>query len=307
MNQFLRGRTVHRETGDAETRGNVLVAQQPIGGDPARNFPASCRACSTWFRHQDDEFVAAIARHHIRTPAILFKNVANALQHHVAFQVPIKIVHEFEAVQVHQHQRKRAVGASGALPFGGKRFHQEAMRLDAGQPIGNGLLLRLLESQRIVKRSGEKVRQRAQQQHFLLGKIAGCGRFHIEHRQQLLAINHRQSDGGNASPAAPAGVEALASRTIATWPVRATCPSMPSPSAMRRPAASRRMPASAWMNKFLRRVVENRDADVVVGQAVFDFDRDFRQHFIGIERRDGVARNVVNQRQMARFFLLLRK
>ena len=58
------------------------------------------------FRHQDHEFVSAIARHHVGAPAIRLQDVSHPLQHQVAFQMPIEIVHEFEAVQVHQHQRE---------------------------------------------------------------------------------------------------------------------------------------------------------------------------------------------------------
>ena len=89
-----------------------LSRRSRIGGDPgaqlARQLPGLLDAC---FRHEDHEFIATIARHHVGTPAILLKNMADALQHHVAFEVPVKIVHEFEAVEVHQHQRKRTIGA----------------------------------------------------------------------------------------------------------------------------------------------------------------------------------------------------
>ena len=108
----------------------------------------------------------------------------HALQHHVAFQVAVKVVDEFEPVEVHQHQRKRTVRARGAFPFRGQRFHQETVGLHAGQTIGNGLFLRLLESQRIVQRAGEQIRQGAEQTYFVFGEFAPLGGLHVQHAQQ---------------------------------------------------------------------------------------------------------------------------
>ena len=111
------------------------------------------------------------------------------------------------------------------------------MRLHARKSVGNGLLLRFLESQRIVQRAGEKVRQSAQQQHFLLGKIARLAR--IPRTARRATVRHRpraapmeETEVGRTS----LGVEALASRTMATCPVRATCPIILSESPMRRPS-----------------------------------------------------------------------
>ncbi len=88
--------------------------------------------------------------------------MANALQHHVAFQVSVKIVHELKAVQIHQHQRKRPPCASGPFPLRGQRFHEEAMGLHASQTVGDRLFLSFLETQRIVQRAGNQIGQRAQ-------------------------------------------------------------------------------------------------------------------------------------------------
>ena len=81
-------------------------------GDPgaqlAGQLPRLLDAC---FRHEDDEFIATVARNHVGTPAILLKNMADALQHDVTFEMPVKIVHELEAVEIHQHQSKRTIGA----------------------------------------------------------------------------------------------------------------------------------------------------------------------------------------------------
>ena len=119
LNEFLRRGTVHGKGGDAEAGGDVFVAQQRIGGDPAAQFVRELASLLDGrFRHQNHEFVAAVARDDIRAAAILLEDVADALQNHVAFEVAVKIVHELEAVEVHQHQRERPVGARGAFPFG---------------------------------------------------------------------------------------------------------------------------------------------------------------------------------------------
>ncbi len=147
---------MHREPRDPETGGDVFIAQQRISGDPASQLVSElARLLDARFRHEDDELVAAIARHHVRTAAILFENMAHALKDHVALEVPVKIVHELEAVEVHQHERERPVGARRALPFRRKRFHQEAMSLDAGKPVGDRLLLGFLERQGVVQGAGE--------------------------------------------------------------------------------------------------------------------------------------------------------
>src|SRR5208337_16357 len=49
-----------------------------------------------------------------------------------------------------------------------------------------------------------------------------------------------------------------------------------------------------------RGVVENRDADMVVGEAVFELLGDLGQHFIGVERGDSVARDEIQEIEMAR-------
>src|SRR5271154_3516862 len=93
------------------------------------------------FRHQDDEFISAVAGDDIGPAAIGFQNVANALQYKIAFEMSVEIVDELEAIEVHQDEREGTGGARRALPLGGKRFHKEAMGLDAGQTIGDGLFL----------------------------------------------------------------------------------------------------------------------------------------------------------------------
>src|SRR5262249_15479204 len=155
-----------------EAGGNILFAEKIVGAHPAAKFrsqlPGLFHGC---FRHQNDEFVSAVTSHHIRTPAIGFENVAHALQHQVAFQVPVEIVDEFEAIEVHQDQSEGAPRASGALPLGGERFHKETVRLDTRKAVGNGLLLCFLKSQRVVQGASDQVRQSAEQQDLFFGEV----------------------------------------------------------------------------------------------------------------------------------------
>ena len=119
-----------------------------------RSFRASC---TTLFggrlRHQDHKLIAAVTGHHVRAPATLLQNVPDAVQYQVAFDVAVEIVDELKAVQIDQHQREGPARPRRALPLSGKRFHQKAVSLDAGEAVGNRLLLRFLESEGAMQRA----------------------------------------------------------------------------------------------------------------------------------------------------------
>ncbi len=97
--------------------------------------------------------------------------MANPLKNEIAFEVAVKIVDEFEAVEVHQNKSEGAAGARGAFPFGRKSFHEEAMRLDAGEAVGDGLLLSLLEREGVMQSAGNQVRKRPKQENFFFGEF----------------------------------------------------------------------------------------------------------------------------------------
>ena len=272
LNQFLRRRAVDGEAGDAKAGGDVLVAQQRIGGDPAAQLAGELpRLLDGGFRHQDHEFVAAVAGHHVRAAAILLEDVADALQHHVAFQVAVEIVHELEAVQVHEHERKRPVRARGTLPFRRERLHEEAVRLDAREAVGDGLLLRLLEREGVVQRAGKQDPRAFAAAGFPAREIRRARRFHVEHAQQLLRVDHRQRNRGNGTGqhrSRRAGVHFANDRRLA----RAR--HLAHQSFAQQDAAAQSVAARASFgldDEFLGRIIQNRDADVVVGEAVFDF------------------------------------
>src|ERR1700683_3385635 len=120
----------------------------------------------------------------------------DTLQNKIAFEVAVKIVDEFEAVQVHQDQSKGATRASRPLPLRRKCFHEEAMRFDAGEAVGDGLLLSLLERQSIVKGAGDEVGKCAKKQNLFLGKFDSQRRLDVQNAVQLLGVKHGQGDGG---------------------------------------------------------------------------------------------------------------
>ncbi len=64
------------------------------------------------------------------------------------------------------------------------------MRFDPREPVGDRLLLRLLEGKRVVQRAGDEVRERAHQKNFLLGKVRGRGRFNVENAVQLVGVEN---------------------------------------------------------------------------------------------------------------------
>ena len=195
LNQFLRRRAVQRIAGDTEAGGDILLAQQGYRRKPSR---AACWPVGGLlhggFRHEDDEFVAAVAGNDVGAAAIRFENVADALQDEVAFEVAVEIVDEFEAVEVHQHQSKSAAGARRALPFGGKRFHEEAVGLDAGEAVGDGLFLGFLEAESALC-SAPAIRSASvpQQQNFFFGEV---DRARWIRRTERRAIVRRKKSAG---------------------------------------------------------------------------------------------------------------
>ena len=69
------------------------------------------------------------------------------------------------------------------------------MRLDARESVGDRLLLGFLEGKRIVKRAGNQVGQRAQQENFFLGEIHWPGRLDKQNAVELFGVKNRQCDG----------------------------------------------------------------------------------------------------------------
>src|SRR5258708_28206672 len=115
---------MERITGDAEAGADILLAQQRIGRNPAAELARQLpRMLHIRFGHQHDKLVSSVASYNVGAPAIGLQNLSHALQNEIAFKVPVEIIYEFEAVEVHEHQRKGTAGAGRTLPFRGSRFH----------------------------------------------------------------------------------------------------------------------------------------------------------------------------------------
>jgi hypothetical protein len=122
--------------------------------------------------------------------------VAHTLKNEVAFEVAIKIVDELEAVKIHEDKREGAAGASGALPFSGKSFHEEAMSLDAGKTVSDGLLLGFLEGIGVMQGARDQIGKSAEKQNLLFGEFEGKRRFDVQHAVKLFGVENRERDSG---------------------------------------------------------------------------------------------------------------
>ena len=72
---------MQRIAGDAEARADIFFAQQWISGNPAAQLGGQLAGVlHVGFRHEDDEFVSAVAGDDVRAPAVGLENVADTLQ-----------------------------------------------------------------------------------------------------------------------------------------------------------------------------------------------------------------------------------
>src|SRR5882762_4845298 len=123
------------------------------------------------------------------------------------------------------------------------------MRPDAGEAVGDGLLLCFLEGKSVVQRAGDKVGQRAQKENFLLGEVHGYRGLDVQNAMELFGVKTGKAmaatESGNSGFNATSAGEA--ERYAAMCPLRATWPIKPAPREMRCPSVPRRCPASAWI------------------------------------------------------------
>src|ERR1700682_482701 len=107
----------------------------------------------------------------------------------------VKIVDEFEAVQVHQDKGKGAGGAGGALPLGVESFHEKTVRFDASEAVSDGLFAGLLEGFGIVQSAGDEVGEGADEQYFFLGKFDVGGGLDKKYSVKVLGIEDGKGHG----------------------------------------------------------------------------------------------------------------
>src|SRR5208283_1966812 len=279
---------------DTEAGGDVLLAKQRIGGNPAAQFGGKLASLlHGGFRHEDDEFVATVACHDIGAATVAFENLANALKNKVAFQVAIKIVDKLEAVQVHEDEGEGTSGAGRALPFGRESFHKKAMSLDAGEAVRDGLFLGLLEREGVVERAGNQVGEGTEKERFFLGEINAVNGFDIEDAVKVIGIKDGQSHRGKSISEDGLGA-VLGTREGAENGDFPGARDLADKAGVERKAESHGATAFAAFGldmELARGVIKDGDAHVVVGEAVFKLLGNFGEHFIGVERGDGVTGN----------------
>src|SRR2546421_9665438 len=100
--------------------------------------------CASVPGHRDNNSAPAVASHYIRLPALLLKESANASQHQIAFQMPLRVIDLFKLIQVHQHNRKWTARAGCPLPLGVQGLPEEAAGLYSSQTLRNRLPLQVL-------------------------------------------------------------------------------------------------------------------------------------------------------------------
>ena len=122
-------------------------------------------------RHQDDEFVSSVAGDDVRLAAFLFEQASDTCKNEVAFEVSERVVDLFELIQVHQHNGEWPPRPRSAFPFAGERLPEIAARFYSGKTVGDGLLLQLLEDERIVESSSKQVGERVEDE-FVVGREA---------------------------------------------------------------------------------------------------------------------------------------
>src|SRR6266700_2213197 len=193
-NNIFHGKPVYGKASHAKAAGNVLFLKHGISRYPqAQALGQYLRLFDSGFRHQDNEFVPAVATHYIRLPALLLKEPANASQHQIAFQMPLRVIDLFKLIQVHQHDRKWTARAGCPLPLGVQGLPEEAAGLYASQPIGNRLLLQLLKHESVMQRRGEQVGQSLHYQDVLRRERVFTLALDIQYALQFLAVSDRDA------------------------------------------------------------------------------------------------------------------
>src|SRR5436853_260941 len=112
-NNIFHGKPVYGKASHAKAAGNVLFLKHGISRYPqAQALGQYLRLFDSGFRHQDNEFVPAVASHYIRLPALLLKESANASQHQIALQT---------LVTSHLHQSRLSSSRHSTDDAGPKR------------------------------------------------------------------------------------------------------------------------------------------------------------------------------------------
>ena len=206
--------------------------------------------------------------------------------------------------EIDQHHREWAAGAGCALPFGTERLPEETPGLDAGEAIGDRLLLQFLEHERVVQRGREKIGKRIQDQNILWSERILVAAFDVEHAEQRFAVADRQAEDGSRfrkHSGKLSGTGVLHQSTDAAagdLAEDATAHGDPAAKGLRTAASL------GFDLDVLGGVVHDADADVIVVEVFLDLAHDVGHHLLGIFAGDGHFRNAVQEGEMAGAALL---
>ena len=104
MQNVFRRSPMHGISSNAEAARDLPLVEHDVSGNPqAQTFAQSLCLLHAGLRHQDHEFVAAIAAHNVRLPRLLLQDSSHPRQNKVAFQMSFAVVDIFELVEVQQH------------------------------------------------------------------------------------------------------------------------------------------------------------------------------------------------------------
>ena len=299
-NNIFHGKPVYGKASHAKAAGNVLFLKHGISRYPqAQALGQYLRLFDSGFRHQDNEFVPAVASHYIRLPALLLKESANASQHQIAFQMPLRVIDLFKLIQVHQHDRKWTARAGCPLPLGVQGLPEEAAGLYASQTIGNRLLLQLLKHESVMQRRGEQVGQSLHYQDVLRRERVFTLALDIQYALQFLAVSDR--DAQDSMRIRQDALQTLVTSHLHQSRLSSSRHSTDDAGPKRNPFAKdlRRNARLRPDLDLFREVIKNSDSDVIEAKIFLDMADDLGKHLLGILARDGCLRDAVEKSKLA--------
>src|SRR5208282_257312 len=108
----LNRETMHRETGYAETAGDVMFAEHGVLRNPlAQAFGQDFSLLGAGFRHEDDELISTVAGDDVGLPRLLLEQASYAGEDKITFEVAHGVIHFFELVEVDEDHGERPAGA----------------------------------------------------------------------------------------------------------------------------------------------------------------------------------------------------
>jgi hypothetical protein len=126
-------------------------------------------------RQHDDELVASVAHAHVVRPDIAAEHSGDLAQRAIANVVSVGVVDALEVVEVHDQQRHFRAQAAGAGELSGQMHEHVAGVLQPGERIGERVLLRLLEHERVIEH-GRRLLGDAVEQPAVVVRVDRLGR-----------------------------------------------------------------------------------------------------------------------------------